>query len=71
MVEQFFRKTILNSLYAYPSRHRELDDYEQTTHFVLKGRHLAKFVTYAQQTVNRLHYGKGDQLLWRRGGEGV
>lgn len=45
MTEQFFEKPILNSPYAYPARHWELDDDGQPTNRILEVRRSAKFIT--------------------------
>ncbi|HEY3230384.1 MAG TPA: DEAD/DEAH box helicase family protein, partial [Roseiflexaceae bacterium] len=45
MAEQFFEKPILNSPYAYPARHWELDEDGQPTNRILEFRRSAKFVT--------------------------
>jgi type III restriction enzyme len=45
MTEQFFEQPILNSPYAYPARHWELDEDGQPTNRILDLRRSAKFVT--------------------------
>ena len=45
MSDEFFKHPILNSPYAYPNRHWELDDDGQPTGRILEFRRTAKFVT--------------------------
>lgn len=45
MDNQFFEKPILNSPYAYPTQHWELDDEGQPTQRIIKKRRSAKFIT--------------------------
>ncbi|RLT37872.1 MAG: restriction endonuclease, partial [Chloroflexi bacterium] len=45
MTEQFFEKPILNSPYAYPAHHWELDADGQPTNRILEFRRTARFVT--------------------------
>jgi len=45
MTEQFFEKPILNSPYAYPGQHWELDDNRQPTNRILSYRRAADFIT--------------------------
>ncbi len=45
MGHPFFDRPILNSPYAYPSRHWELDDTGQPTHRILDTRRRAEFIT--------------------------
>ncbi len=45
MANQFFKRPILNSPYAYPARHWELDEDGQPTNRVIEGRRAAKFIT--------------------------
>ena len=45
MTDTFFEKPILNSPYAYPSRHWELDDSGQPTQAILESRRRADFIT--------------------------
>lgn len=45
MNDQFFEKPILNSPYAYPRQHWELDDTGQPTQVVQPSRRLAEFIT--------------------------
>ena len=45
MMDQFFKRPILNSPYEYPSRHWELDDQGQPTQRILESRRRADFIT--------------------------
>ncbi len=45
MVPDFFAQPILNSPYAYPGEHWELDEDGQPTNQIISGRRAAKFVT--------------------------
>ncbi|MDH5642085.1 MAG: DEAD/DEAH box helicase family protein, partial [Nitrospira sp.] len=45
MSADFFSKPILNSPYAYPMRHWELDELGQPTHQIIENRRPAEFVT--------------------------
>ena len=45
MTDRFFEKPILNSPYAYPERHWELDDTGQPTGQVIENRRQAEFIT--------------------------
>ena len=45
MSERFFDRTILNSPYEYPSRHRELDESGQPTSRILDHRRRVSFIT--------------------------
>ena len=45
MSDQFFLRPILNSPYAAPMRHWELDGTGQPTHKTLEHRREAKFIT--------------------------
>ena len=45
MTDAFFEKPILNSPYAYPARHWELDDSGQPTQQVIEARRRADFIT--------------------------
>lgn len=43
--DQFFRRPILNSPYALPTRHWELDELGQPTHAILETRRTAQFIS--------------------------
>ena len=45
MTDAFFEKPILNSPYAYPARHWELDDSGQPTQQIVEARRRADFIT--------------------------
>ncbi len=45
MIDQFFQKPILNSPYAYPSRHWELDSQGQPTQLIVDSRRRAEFIS--------------------------
>src|SRR6266480_2504895 len=45
MTDQFFEKPILNSPYAYPARHWELDAQGQPTQQIIEKRRPADFIT--------------------------
>lgn len=45
MSEQFFKQPILNSPYAYPSRHWQLDEHGQPTQEIVERRRRADFIT--------------------------
>jgi type III restriction enzyme len=45
MSNPFFDQPILNSPYAYPSRHWELDEHGQPTQQIIDSRRKAEFVT--------------------------
>lgn len=59
MENQFFERPILNSPYAYPSRHWELDDSGQPTQQIITSRRSAKFITPIPKPRKRT--GKGEQ----------
>jgi hypothetical protein len=42
---RFFEKPILNSPYAHPARHWELDEHGQSTHRIVEARRIAQFIT--------------------------
>jgi type III restriction enzyme len=45
MINEFFEKPVLNSPYAYPTRHWELDDQGQPTQRISERRRPAEFIT--------------------------
>lgn len=45
MTEQFFERPILNSPYAYPNQHWELDENRQPTNRIISTRRAADFIT--------------------------
>ena len=46
--DEFFEHPILNSPYAYPGRHWELDEAGQPTQQVIEKRRVAAFITTTQ-----------------------
>ena len=55
MTEQFFERPILPSPYAYPSRHRELDDDGQPTNQILGARRRSELITPVPKPRKRRH----------------
>jgi len=53
MIEQFFERPILNSPYAYPARHWELDNDGQPTNQILKTRRRSELITPVPQPKKR------------------
>jgi type III restriction enzyme len=53
MDNEFFSKPILNSPYAYPARHWELDDKGQPTQQIIESRRRAEFITPIPQPKKR------------------
>jgi len=45
MDDRFFERPILNSPYAYPARHWELDEQGQPTQRIIEARRTAQFIT--------------------------
>jgi len=45
MANEFFEQPVLNSPYAYPQRHWELDDQGQPTQQIAESRRRAEFIT--------------------------
>ena len=45
MDSRFFERPILNSPYAYPARHWELDEQGQPTGRIIEARRTAQFIT--------------------------
>ena len=67
MDNQFFEKPILNSPYAYPTRHWELDDTGQPTQQIKSSRRKADFITPIPKPRKR----KGQQALPFDEGKGL
>ena len=67
MSDQFFEKPILNSPYAYPSRHWELDDSGQPTQRIAEQRRIAEFVTPIPKPRRRRDRGDQDELVFSEG----
>ena len=60
MDNRFFAQPVLNSPYAYPSRHWELDDDGQPTQKIIENRRSAKFISPIPKP--RKRKGQADQL---------
>lgn len=61
MTDLFFEKPILNSPYAYPDKHWELDDDGQPTNRIVNTRRSAKFVTPVPRPRRRRQGGTAQQ----------
>lgn len=60
MTNEFFEKPILNSPYAYPARHWELDSKGQPTQKIIEARRRAEFITPIPKTKKSV---KQDELF--------
>jgi hypothetical protein len=60
MTNEFFEKPILNSPYAYPARHWELDNKGQPTQKIIEARRRAEFITPIPKTKKSV---KQDELF--------
>ena len=67
MADQFFEHPILNSPYAYPGRHWELDDDRQPTHRVLERRRPCDLITPVPKPKKR-RQGQGQMVLGGKDG---
>jgi type III restriction enzyme len=67
MSADFFSKPILNSPYAYPSRHWELDENGQPTHNVIDKRRPAEFVTPIPKPKKRKSSEKQSSIVFDEG----
>lgn len=67
MSSDFFSKPILNSPYAYPSRHWELDENGQPTHNVIDKRRPAEFVTPIPKPKKRKSSEKQSSIVFDEG----
>jgi type III restriction enzyme len=67
MNNQFFEKPILNSPYAYPSRHWELDEHGQPTQVILESRRRAEFITPIPKPRKRKGTAEQTSLLFDEG----
>lgn len=67
MSNQFFEKPILNSPYAYPSRHWELDETGQPTQRILEQRREARFITPIPKPKKRKGAGEQARLVFDEG----
>jgi type III restriction enzyme len=67
MENPFFEKPILNSPYAYPSRHWELDEEGQPTQQILEHRREAKFITPIPKPRKRKGTVNQQQIVFNEG----
>ncbi|TAK72116.1 MAG: restriction endonuclease [Betaproteobacteria bacterium] len=67
MNNQFFEKPILNSPYAYPIRHWELDEVGQPTQKIVETRRRAEFITPIPKPKKRKGAAQQDSLLFDEG----
>ncbi len=63
MTDRFFEQPILNSPYAYPVRHWELDASGQPTQRILERRRAASFVAPIPKARRRSRQGDEQQRL--------
>ncbi len=67
MENRFFEKPILNSPYAYPSRHWELDEEGQPTQQIIEHRREAKFITPIPKPRKRKGAAEQQQIVFDEG----
>lgn len=67
MSSSFFERPILNSPYAYPERHWELDDAGQPTLQIIETRRPAEFITPIPKPRKQKAAGKQTALLFDEG----
>ena len=67
MTHPFFDRPILNSPYAYPARHWELDDQGQPTQRILDSRRPAEFITPIPKPRKRKGSDAQQQLVFDEG----
>ncbi|TVQ91152.1 MAG: restriction endonuclease [Chromatiaceae bacterium] len=67
MGHPFFDRPILNSPYAYPARHWELDETGQPTHRILEARRRAEFITPIPKPKKQKGAPKQDTLAFDEG----
>ena len=67
MMNPFFDHPILNSPYAYPARHWELDDQGQPTQWILESRRRAAFITPIPKPRKRTGSDAQQQLVFDEG----
>jgi type III restriction enzyme len=67
MSEPFFEQPILNSPYAYPGRHWELDETGQPTQQVIERRRGAAFITPIPKSRQRKESGAQKQFVFDEG----
>jgi len=58
MTNPFFEAPILNSPYAYPARHWELDEHGQPTQQIVESRRRAEFITSIPKPKKRKRDGR-------------
>ena len=71
MSDLFFEKPILNSPYAYPARHWELDGTGQPTQSILEYRRRAEFITPIPKPRKQKGKSAQDQLIFSKLGQGI
>jgi len=62
MTNPFFDAPILNSPYAYPARHWELDEHGQPTQKIIENRRRAEFITPIPKPKKRKGKGKQEEI---------
>ena len=67
MDNQFFERPILNSPYAYPSRHWELDKSGQPTQQIVESRRRAEFITPIPKPKKRKGAAEQEQMIFDEG----
>ena len=67
MSNAFFEHPILNSPYAYPARHWELDDQGQPTQRIVPSRRRAEFITPIPKPKKRKSAGQQASLIFDEG----
>ena len=67
MENRFFEQPILNSPYAYPSRHWELDEEGQPTQQIIEHRREAKFITPIPKPRKRKGAAEQQQIVFDEG----
>src|ERR1043166_9394000 len=69
MTNQFFERPILNSPYAYPARHWELDASGQPTNRILEQRRRAEFITPIPKPKKRTKQAAQEELVFNEATE--
>ena len=67
METRFFEQPILNSPYAYPARHWELDSQGQPTQRIIENRRRAEFITPVPKPRKRKGSGQQQQFVFDEG----
>src|SRR5437016_2428055 len=67
MTNPFFDHPVLNSPYAYPARHWELDDQGQPTQQILESRRRAEFITPIPKPRKRRESDTQQQIVFDEG----